>query len=281
MATISTNHVQLNTLLSIDTVDKFRRSLDDLRALLDGADFQILAPGTNLQTLTSAGTVQDGIVAENTAITASTYAITAAAKTLTFKKWLAKTSIEEIARRGYEAAVSATDDKLVKDVQKILVGDIFTGISTGATGTAAGVGLQATCADAWAALGTACENESATPVFFVGYDAAADWLASSNVVPSGNLWGLRVFKDWMGLGTLIISSQVPANTVWCTAMENLVIAAADVSGITDFGLVQDELGIFAVGHEGEKDTASVDTFVYSGLSVFPLYADRFIVGTIS
>lgn len=281
MATVSTSHVQLNTLLSVDTVDKFRRSLDELRALLDGADFQILAPGTNLQTLTSAGTVQDGIVGENVAITPSTYAITAASKTLTYKKWQAQTSIEEIGRRGYEPAVSATDDKLVKDVQKILVGDIFTGISTGATGTASGTGLQGACAAAWAALGTVCENESATPVFFVGYDAAAAWLGSSNVVPSGNVWGLRVFRDWMGLGTLIITSHVPTGKVWCTAMENLCIAAADVSGIRELDMVQDEAGIFAVGHEGAKKTASVDTYVYSGLSVFPLYADRFIVGTIN
>ena len=281
MATVSTTHVQVNTLLSIDTLDKFQRSLDELRALLDGADFQIVAPGTLLQTLTSAGTVQDGVVTENSAITASTYSITAAAKTMTYKKWKAQTSIEEIGRRGYEQAVSATDDKLVKDVQKILVGDIFSGISTGASGTASGVGLQATCADAWAELGKACEGESATPVFFVGYDAAAAWLGASTVVPSNNVWGLRVFRDWMGLGTLIISNNVPSGKVWCTAMENLNIAAADITAISELGMVQDEAGIFAVAHEGAKNTASVDTFVYSGLCVFPSYADRFIVGTIS
>ena len=54
-------------------------------------------------------------------------------------KWRKSTTAEAILKGGYDQAVGATTDKMVRDVQKTIRTDLFTFLATG-TGTATGLG---------------------------------------------------------------------------------------------------------------------------------------------
>lgn len=256
---------------------KFERDVEALRELLAASDVQVLAPGTNLKAYVNTCTLQDGVVSPGASIALSTYSTAANAKTLTFKKWRKATPIEAIAAQGYEGAVVATDNQLVRDVQKAIRSTIVGELANG-TGSATGATFQALLANVWAAVEAAYEDEACEPVYFANYDSVAGFLGSATVSVQTQS-GITYIENFMGIpGKLILDSNVPADTIYGTAKENLIIAAADVRGIEGLPLEMDESGIIAVHHTPNYATASAETVVYAGLCVFPMFASRVIVG---
>lgn len=256
---------------------KFERDVEALREILAASDVQVLAPGTNLKAYVNTCTLQDGVVSPGASITLSTYSTAANAKTLTFKKWRKATPIEAIAAQGYEGAVVATDNQLVRDVQKAVRNTIVSGLATG-TGSASGSTFQQMLANTWAAVEAAYEDEACEPVYFTSQKNVAGFLASASVNVQTQS-GITYIENFMGIpGKLILDSNVPDDTIYGTAKENLIIAAADVRGIEGLPLEMDESGIIAVHHTPNYATASAETVVYTGLCVFPMFANRVIVG---
>lgn len=258
---------------------KFERDVRALAELLSASDVQVLAPGTNLTSYVNTCTLQDGVVSAGQSITLSTYSTAATGRTLTFKKWRKATPIEAIAAQGYEGAVVATDNQLVRDVQKAVRGTIVGGLASG-SGSASGATFQAALADVWAKVEAAFEDEAAEPVYFANYDDIAGFLATASVTVQTDS-GINYIQNFMGIpGKLVLDSNVPSGVIYGTAKENLVVAAADVRGIEGMPLEMDESGIIAVHHTPNYETASAETVVYTGLCVFPMFANRVIVGSI-
>ena len=255
-------------------VMKFERNVGALVELLSNSDVHVLAPGTSLKTYTNTCTLQDGSADPGASITATTYSTVAATKELTFKKWLKNTPIEAIAQQGWEGAVLATDNQLLRDVQKAVRKSIITGIATG-SGSATGATFQAACANGWAAVEEAFEDEGSTPVFFCNASTAAGYLGTATITVQES-FGLKYVENFLGLGTLIIDSNVADDYIYCTAKENIIIAAADLSGVEGIPLTMDESGIIAVQHVPSYGNASAQTVVYTGLCVFPMFASRVI-----
>lgn len=274
MTTTSTSHVALATGADALVIDNFTRNLDALRELFGASEFKILPEGQTLKTYTTAGTLQDGSFTEGNQISASTYENTAASKTLTFKMWRKPTYATDIVKEGYEAAVIRTDECLVSDITSVIAGDIIDGLETG-TGTATGTDFQKTLAAAWAAVNKAFKNVAHNNVYFANSTTAAEWLGSASVINSTE-FGLQVIENFMGKGKLIINEDVADDYIYATAEQNLVIAACKFDSIPELGMVTDETGVIAVGHSGKQDYASVETCIYTGLCIFPKYADRVI-----
>ena len=263
----------------LDLIMKFERDVAALQRLLGASDLQVLAPGTNLHTYTNTCTLQDGAADPGASITLSTYSTSAATKELTFKKWRKAIPIESIAKQGYEGAVVATDTQLLRDVQKAVRGTIVSGIATG-SGSATGATFQAALAAAWAALEEAFEDEACTPVYFCNYDAMAGYLGAASITVQSEA-GVNYIENFFGIpGKIILDSNVADNYIYATAAENIVIAAADVSGIQGMDLTMDESGIIAVHHDPSYATAALETVVYTGLCVFPMFASRVIKSVI-
>ena len=102
--------------------------------------------GTVLKGLKVTGALVSGTVAEGELIPLSHYSTQEVPMgEATLNKWRKGTTAEAILKGGYEQAVGATTDKLVKDVQKKIRGDLFTFMATG-TGTASGNTLQSALA---------------------------------------------------------------------------------------------------------------------------------------
>ena len=116
--------------------------------------------GATLKMLKVTGTLASGIVAEGELIPLSKYTTEEVpVGEVKLNKWRKGTTAEAILKGGYDQAVGATTDKMVKDIQKTIRGNLFTFMKTG-TGTATGATLQAALANGWGKLAVLFEDDA-------------------------------------------------------------------------------------------------------------------------
>jgi len=250
--------------------------------------------GSSAPTWAKTGSVSDGStlkwgyvsskfdtnVAEGDTIPLSEYTNeVAATPTITYGKFRKATSMEAIQSRGYDQAVTSTDNKMVRDIQKGIRTSIYTFLGTG-TGTATGTTFQKALANAWAALDVKFEDDDATPVYFVNPLDIADYLGTAAVTLQ-TAFGFSYIENFLGLGTVIVASDVPAKSIYATAKENINLYNADLAGLTGFEMYSDETGLIAVAHDAVLKNATLETVAYTGLGLFPEYLDRIVKSTIA
>jgi hypothetical protein len=278
---------QMAKVREVDFVNQFtHNSLDKLIEVLGVTRKIPMMEGTTMYVYTTSGTLQNGAVPEGEIIPLSQYATTkTAVGEITLKKWRKAASAEAIKKSGYEAAVRDTDAALLKDVQAGIRGDFFTllnGTITGST-SASGVGLQAALAQAWGQLQVKFEDDAAEAVYFVNPLDAGNYLGAA-AISTQNAFGLNYIKDFLGLGTVILTSRVTAGTFIATAKENLILYYLTMNGdIADaFQLTADETGYVGIksGYQNEE-RAQIESLVMSGVQFFVEYAAGVIKGTIT
>ncbi len=290
VTTAETNLVkaaQMSKVREVDFVSQFtHNSLAKLIEVLGVTRKIPMMEGTTMYTYTTSGTLQSGTVAEGDIIPLSQYATT---KTpvgeITLKKWRKAVSAESIKKSGYDAAQRDTDTALMRDVQKTIRTDFFTflnGTITGST-TATGVGLQAALADAWGKLQVQFEDDTAQAVYFVNPTDMAAYLGGAQI-STQTAFGMNYVEDFLGLGTVIMTSRVTAGTFVATAKENLILYYLTMNGdvAQAFGLTADELGYVGIksGYPNEE-RAQIESLVMSGIQFLVEYAAGVIKGTIT
>lgn len=264
----------------INSVTKFVSDLHNLLTILGQTDVQMLPPGAAFKIYPTRGTLSTATVAEKASIPDSGIVVgTPTVVELGFKKYRNLTGIESIQKYGYDVAVGKTNDAMLRLVQKGIRKSIFDGIATG-TGTATGTTFQAAIAAAAAQIEVAFEDEAATPVFFANPTDAYGYLGTHNVTLE-NSFGLSYLANFMGIGNVIIDSNVTAGTVIGTAAENICVVSAELSEIPGMDLYIDESGIVGVHNGAKYENAAIETVIYSGLSVLPIFLDRIVKSTIS
>lgn len=242
--------------------------------------------GTTMYVYDTVGQLaNDGTVAEGEVIPLSQYERTkTAVGEIILKKWRKGVSAEAIKKSGYNEAVIETDNKLLRDVQRSIRTAFFNlvnGTITGAT-TTTGTGLQEVLAKNWGQLQVLFEDDAAEMVSFVNPLDVADYLASATISVQ-TAFGLNYVEDFLGMGTVIMSSQVTSGTVISTAKENLVLYYLTMNGdlAQAFDLTSDELGYIGInsGYQN-KDRAQIESLVMSGVQLFVEYAAGVVKGTI-
>lgn len=275
-----TSTEQLAKVLDVDFVNRFNGGVTKLVELLSVHNIETLAAGTQIEVYKTSGVLQDGSnIAEGEVIPLSQYKHELVdTHKLAFKKYRKATSAEAVITRGYEQAVTKTDNAMLADIQKALRNDIFAGISSGTGAIAAGEtpqNMQQALAFAWAALETAYENESATPVYFLNPVDVAKHIGNAQVTMQTS-FGLTYIENFIGLGTAIVDAKVPAGTIFATAKENLNVYAADISGAQGFDFYMDESGLVGIHHDARYENVSLETVAMTGLFVFPELIDGII-----
>lgn len=239
--------------------------------------------GAILKMLKVTGTLQSGTVAEGELIPLSKYTTEeVAVGEVKLNKWRKGTTAEAILKGGYDQAVGATTDKMIKDIQKTIRGDLFTFMKTG-TGTATGTTLQAALANGWGKLAVLFEDDAVETVFFLNPMDVADYLGTAQVEMQ-TLFGMNYIKNFLGLGDVFLNSNVEQGKYYATAKENIVlyyvnVGAGDIKSA--FGLTTDETGYIGINEYADKDTARVIDLVMSGVTFFPERKDGIVVGTIA
>lgn len=290
VTTAETNLVKATNMAKVrevDFVNQFTHgSLAKLVEVLGVTRKIPMMEGTTMYVYSTTGTLQSGAVAEGEIIPLSQYATTkTAVGEITLKKWRKAVSAEAIKKSGYDAAVNETDAALLRDVQKGIRTDFFTllnGTITGST-SASGVGLQAALAAAWGQLQVKFEDDAAEAVYFVNPVDMANYLGAADITMQ-TAFGMNYIENFLGLGTVILSSNVTAGTFVATAKQNLVMYYLTMNGdiAAAFDLTADELGYIGIksGYQNEE-RAQLESLVMNGIQFFVEYAAGVVKGTIS
>ena len=239
--------------------------------------------GTTLKALKVTGSLENGSVAEGELIPLSHYeTVETPVGEAVLNKWRKSTTAEAILKGGYEQAVGDTTDKMVKDVQAKIRNDFFTFIATG-TGSATGKGLQAALASGWGNLQVLWEDDTVDTVYFINPLDAAAYLGTAQITLQ-TAFGMSYIENFLGMGTVFMSSKVPQGKFYATAKENIVayyinIASGEVAGV--FKLVADETGYIGIREYLDEDHARVNDLVMSGVTFFPERLDGIVVGSIT
>ena len=239
--------------------------------------------GAALKALKVTGTLQSGVVAEGELIPLSKYETEEVpVGEVKLNKWRKGTTAEAILKGGYDQAVGATTDKMVKDIQKTIRTNLFTFMATG-TGAASGTGLQAALANGWGQLQVLWEDDSVETVYFLNPLDVADYLGGAQVTMQ-TAFGMNYIENFLGLGTVFLNSSVPKGKYYATAKENIILYYVNVNSgdiKTAFQLTTDETGFIGIREYPDNDTARVMDLVMSGVTFFPERIDGIVVGTIS
>lgn len=290
VTTAETNLVkaaQMAKAREIDFVNLFtHNSLSKLLEVLGVTRKIPMMEGTTLYVYQTTGTLQSGAVPEGEIIPLSQYATTkTAVGEITLGKWRKAVSAEAIKKSGYEAAVRETDAALLRDVQASIRTSFFSflnGTITGAS-TATGVGLQAALANAWAQLQVKFEDDAAEAVYFINPTDLATYLGGAQITMQ-TAFGLNYIENFLGLGTVILSSRVTAGTFVATAKQNLIMYYLTMNGdiAQAFNLTADELGYIGIksGYQNEE-RAQIESLVIDGIQFLVEYAAGVVKGTIT
>ena len=242
--------------------------------------------GSTMYVYSTSGTLQSGAVAEGDVIPLSQYTTTkTAVGDITLKKWRKAVSAEAIKKSGYDASVAETDAALMRDVQAGIRADLFSFLNGSISGssTATGTGLQAALAAAWGQLQVKFEDDTAEAVYFVNPLDIADYLAMANISVQ-TVFGMNYVENFLGLGTVIMTSRVTKGTFIATAKQNLVLYYLTMNGdvAQAFNLTADETGYVGIksGYQNEE-RAQIESLVMSGVQFLVEYAAGVVKGTIT
>lgn len=242
--------------------------------------------GTTLYMYKTTGTLQSGAVDEGEIIPLSQYETTkTAVGTITLNKWRKAVSAEAIMKSGYDAAVRETDTAMLRDAQKGIRTSLFNFINGTITGaaTATGVDLQSALANAWGQLQVKFEDDAAEPVYFVNPLDVSDYLGAAQI-STQTAFGMNYIEDFLGLGTVIMSSQIAKGTFVATAKENFIMYYLTMGGdiARTFNLTTGDLEYIGINSGyPTNNRMQVETLVASGVTILVEYAEGVVKGTIT
>ena len=280
-----TNLIKREDVARVRMVDfnyQFTGNLNKFMGILGVTRKIAVQEGAVLKALKVTGTLEDGSVAEGELIPLSHYQTEEIPMgEAVLGKWRKATTAEAILKGGYDQAVGATTDKLVKDVQKKIRADFFTQLAKGA-GSANGATLQPALSDAWGKLQVLFEDDAVDTVYFLNPSDVATYLGTAQITMQ-TAFGLKYVENFLGLGTVILSANVPAGKFYATAKENVVayfinVASGDIARA--FNLTTDETGYIGINEYPNEAHAQVEDLIMSGVTFFAERIDGVVVGTI-
>lgn len=259
---------------------------DDLRKLRELLGITRMIPkqaGTMLKAYKATGTLEDGVVAEGETIPLSKYKTEPVPiEEIVLKKWRKATSAEAIIERGYDQAVTMTTDKMLSDVQKNIRSAFASFLGTG-VGEASGATFQEALADAWGQLQILFEDTSISSVYLMNPLDVSKYLGAANVTMQTS-FGMSYIENFLGLGTVIMLSDIPQGKIYATAKENLVAYYVPANGADldeAFAFTTDETGLIGIHEEPDYTNMTASDTVISGVSIFAERIDGVVVSTIT
>lgn len=281
-----TNLIKKEDLTRVRETEFVYMFADDLRKLRELLGITRMIPkqaGTILKAYKATGTLEDGAVAEGEVIPLSKYKTEPVAfEEIVLNKWRKATSAEAIIERGYDQAVTMTTDKMLSDIQKTIRAKFATFLATG-TGTASGADFQSALADAWGQLQILFEDTSISTVYLMNPLDVSAYLGAANITMQ-TAFGMSYIENFLGLGTVILLSDVPKGKIFATAKENLVGYYIPTNGADlgeAFQFTSDETGLIGIHEEADYTNMTASDTVINGLTLFAERLDGVVVATIA
>ena len=283
---VDTNTVKsadLAKVRDVDFAERFSTSIETLMKMLGVTRKIEKKAGETLKAYKVTGTLENGTVAEGEVIPLSKYSTTyATIGEATLEKWRKVTTAEAISEKGYGQAVNDTNNKMLKDIQKKVRKKFVDFLATG-TGSATGTSLQAAIAHVWGQLQVLFEDTSVDTVYFMNPLDVADYLGTAQI-STQTAFGMSYIENFLGMGTVILASDVPKGKVYGTASENIVlyyipVTSADMAEA--FELTADATGLIGIHTGPAYDKLSAETVAASGVGLFAEKLDGVVIGSIT
>lgn len=274
---------QMVKVREVDFVNRFNQfSLQKLIEALGVTRKIPLIEGTSLYVYKTTGTLQDGSVPEGEIIPLSQYERTKEQiGEITINKWRKAVSAEAIKKSGYNEAVNATDTKMLQDIQTGIRTSFFNFLNS-INGTVVGAStLQAVIAKSWGKLQVLFENDAIEAVHFINPLTIADYLATATISMQ-TAFGMNYIEDFLGMGTVIMNSNIPEGHVVSTAKENIIMYYLSMNGevAQAFNLTTDESGYIGVHASQTDNRVQLEMIALSGIQFLVEYADGVVLGQI-
>lgn len=270
----------------VDFANQFSKGIRVLQEVLGITRKIEKFPGQVIKTYKVVGKLESGDVAEGEEIPLSKYK-TEVANTfeLTVKKYRKQVTLEAINDKGYEQAVTDTDEQMVKDIQGLIRKGFFDFLPTG-TGRAAGVGLQGALAATWGQLKVLFEDydvADADLIYMVNPLDIASYLADKDITVQ-TAFGMTYVENFLGLFNVLVYAGVPRGTVYGTAKNNLILYYTNPKNseiAKAFEFTTDETGYIGVHHDVTYTNLTTDTVAIYGMALYAELIDHLVVGTIA
>lgn len=274
---------ELGAALSIDFAEQFGQRFNTLSELLGVQRTLPMASGTVLKTYTSSVTLDGTVVAPGDIIPLSKVVLEdGPSQELAWDKKRKAVPMEDIQKYGFQKAITLTDNKLLNEIQKGVRTKLLAQLASG-TGTATGVGLQATMAQNWATVTAKFDEDDVQIISFMNPFDAADYLGQANVTVQ-NAFGMTYLEGFLNNKVVFMSAEIPQGTVYSTADQNLIAAYALMNGGAigqAFDFVTDETGLIGITHDIDKSRLTAETITAYGVVLFAERLDGVVVGTIT
>lgn len=281
-----TKAADLKKIREVDFVQQFtHNSLAKLIEVLGVTRKIPMEEGTTMYVYTMSGELANGNVGEGETIPLTEIEQT---KTpigeITLKKWRKGVSAEAIKKSGSAVAIRDTDAKLLSLVQRSIRSDLFNFLNGTITGSTpvTGAGLQKALAAAWGQLQVLFEDDTAQAVYFVNPLDVANYLGGATI-STQTAFGMNYIENFLGLGTVIMSSRITQGTFLATAKENFIMYYLTMNGdiADEFGLTADELGYIGINSGFTNQTnATKESLVMDGIQFLVEYGAGVVKGEI-
>lgn len=257
--------------ISIDLAYGLKDSVRKLREALGVTSMRRMESGSTIKVYKTTKVNTPAQVGEGEVVPLTKFQRTLAQTiNVVLKKYRKSTSGEAIQTDGFNHSVNETDQKMISEIGKEIKQGFFATINAGTGTAAAGATLQAAASQLWAAIQAGFEDievEGQT-VFFVNPLDAAAYLGSAQITVQ-EAFGLQYIKNFLGMGTLIISKEIAQGKPVATVSDNLKGAYVAADGeLSVFGYSFDDTGLIGVNHSVASDRVSIDTNAISGVKFY-------------
>ncbi|MCU4664287.1 MULTISPECIES: hypothetical protein [Leuconostoc] len=276
----------LGTIKSIDFVNKFGTSINDLLTLLGvtrkepmTADMQINLYKWAVD-MDTAATVGEG---ETIPLSKVTRALDRTVKVEWLKKRRA-VSAEAVARHGANIAIDQSDKRLMREIQSGVKTDFVSFLGTTNTKISA-TDLQIALSQSWGKLQLVPEFEGQSFVSFVNPMDVANFLSGKPVqADASNAYGMTLLQNFIGADRVISLGSIPQGKVYTTAVDNIVLAYLDMARSPlkgSFVDYTDETGLLAVVSDKTVSNLTLESVFTGAFKLFTEIPDGVVEATIA
>lgn len=275
------------TARELDFVTRFTSNVEALMEIIGIMRPIRKAPGTVLRSYKASVILQDGVVAEGEEVPLSQATVEEVAKKdIVLKKHRKRVTAEAVNKYGAVVAVQKTDDALLNELQGEILDDFYAFALTG-TLKENFDSFQMAVAMATAMVKDKFKkmhlNYGQVVVFVNTLDVGRCQGAAAITVQSKA--GIDYVKDFVGVDTMIVSSEIPEGTVVAIPVENIDLYYVDPADgdFAALGLIyttgNEETNLIGVHKEGVYGNVSGDTHTLSGITLWAEYLDGIAVVT--
>ena len=275
------------TVREVDFVTSFGQTWQALRDIMGIMRPIRKTPGTKLHSYLASCTLQSGNVGEGEEVPYSLTTVEPVAYAdLTLEKYAKAVSVEAVDKYGAAIAVQKTDEAFKNELTGEVLDRFYAFLQTGTlSGTYNNWQMAVSMAIGKVTDKFKKMRKTVTNIaVFVNTLDAYKYLGAATV-GLAQAFGLTYIKNFLGASIVILSSEIPEDTVIATPIDNIILYYADPSD-SDYarlGLnytVDGETNLIGVHAEGNYNTVVGELHALMGMVLMAEYLDGIAVVTV-